>query len=327
MEYKMTRKRALSIIFFVLMEILTFTALFFKLYSFRKEGVNGFEIISTTVSGLGKFGQWLSIYSVIMLAIIVIELSVYGVSIAIKPEMESIVEAISIVVNVILMFVYMANGNVVKGLLYSVNTTIITTVSYIPFIVGLIIAFSYFAIQVLSEKNRDIRKRMLEVLLFSLTALFTLSSLIFLICKATVRMEYYNIFIYESGLLVFKDNTIALGDLETWLRLYGLIMVVLILAEMITYGVLWFKKSNKIHPIEDIFVLANFLLAFVYMLNGMKAIDTIKENPQTITMGPTTYAYIPFIIVTILMFLYFYIRFFMSKSKKESDKVNISTQN
>ena len=308
MESNVKRARTVSIVLFGLTALFTFLALFFNLYGSGKAGINGFEAITTSGSGLGKFNRWLSVYSVVLIAFIVIEIVAYGVVIAVKPSNMSIVEGIAIVLNVILVFGYMLNGCISKDL----NTTFYikeVTEAFIPTIIVSIFALAYFLVDLFLKENYTAQKRTVEVLIFALTVLIAISSLAFVFCET--RIEYkgeyyrYETFIRESGFLIFDKKTTFFGKFENWFRAYSCIVIAIVLIELVVYGIMWAGKAREPRKVEQWFILTNFVLVLVYMINGIIAVDIIKGSDYTIIAKPTTYAFVPLIIMSILAVVYF----------------------
>ena len=104
---------------------------------------------------------------------------------------------------------------------------------------------------------------------------------------------------------------------DDWLIIFTYLVILVCLIEAIVYGVLCWKKSEKLIRRERIFVILNLLLVFVYMLNGYNA--WWCWDGESVTLNASTEAYIPFIIVSILTVAYFILPRYIEKriAKKE----------
>ena len=159
------------------------------------------------------------------------------------------------------------------------------------------------------------RKRTDSLVLYQLTFLFTLSSLAFTILKKTWR--YFDAKIIYNGFnLLWDDMEISMGTgFDSWLILYSYILLVVLLAEIIVYFILFWKKSEKLVHAERISVIVNVLLTLVYMINGLCA--KAAWMCEIDVLIPSTAAYIPFIIVSVLAAAYFLLPRFIKDEKKE----------
>lgn len=160
------------------------------------------------------------------------------------------------------------------------------------------------------------RKRTDSLVLYQLTFLFTLSSLAFTILKKTWRSFDAKI-IYNGFNLLWGDNlTRSMGTgFDSWLVLYSYILLIVLLAEIIVYFILFWKKSEKLVHAERISVIVNVLLTLVYMINGICAWNVWAG--ESVEVHASTAAYIPFIIVSVLAAAYFLLPRFIKDEKKE----------
>ncbi len=150
-------------------------------------------------------------------------------------------------------------------------------------------------------------KKAVSVALFASTALFAFLSLAFPLLKKSWR--YFDKEIAYNGFyLLWGDHSRSAAQsagtgFDGWLILYCYILLLVLLAELIVYGVFAWKKTKKLVCIERLFVVVNVLLTLVYMINGLCARAAWFEELDVLT--PSTVAYIPFIIVSLLSVVYF----------------------
>lgn len=155
MEQNEKRARIISIVFFTLIVVATFLTLAFDLYKIGMKRVNGFQTITNAIAelngyydvdDLNGFDKWLRIHCIILLTSVLIETSVYGVAIAIKPSIMPFVELIAISLNFVLTFMYMFNGFKATSLFSSITPYVVTTAAFIPFIIVSILWAAYLYI-------------------------------------------------------------------------------------------------------------------------------------------------------------------------------------
>ncbi len=147
-------------------------------------------------------------------------------------------------------------------------------------------------------------KKAVSIVLFASTVLFTFLSLAFTILKKDWR--YFDAQIIYNGFeLLWGDNMArSMGTgFDSWLILYCYILLLVLLVELIVYGVFAWKKSKKLVCVERLFVIVNILLTLVYMINGICARAAWICELDVLT--PSTAAYIPFVIVSVLSVAYF----------------------
>ena len=168
-------KRIICIILFILTTAFTFFALLFNLYdakaSMSMEGEyyyaestgNGFSVMLSYPLALAEIGDWLGIYSLIMLVAIIIEIIVYAIMSAKKVKKIGVAEIIFMLLNIVLTLIYMINGFNAKGAIQNVSPLYkVSTSAFIPFIIVAILSVMYFIVVFFVKNNFDRKKKVVK---------------------------------------------------------------------------------------------------------------------------------------------------------------------
>lgn len=155
MEKKLNLKRLIEICLFALTVVFAFLALVFKVYDVKIEFFgsviqaegNGFQLLEGYPEALEKIGDWLGVYSIIVIAIIAIEIILYIILFIKKATKLALIEKILVILNVVLALVYMINGFNAKSTIESQDSMYVTeTFAFIPFIIVTAFAVAYFVV-------------------------------------------------------------------------------------------------------------------------------------------------------------------------------------
>ncbi len=164
---KISTKRIVCIILYVLIIVFTFLALGFNLYEAEggmdiydeyyyahTEG-NGFSVILAYPLALARIGDYLGIYSLIMMLIVIAQAITYGIMVGNKAKKTTLIEKIFIIIDVVLTLVYMVNGFYAKGEIQNFSPLYkVSTVAFIPFIIICIFAMGYFLVDLFGNINK-----------------------------------------------------------------------------------------------------------------------------------------------------------------------------
>lgn len=168
-------KRIICVILFILTTAFTFFTLLFNLYDaeasvsvdaeyYHAESTgNGFSVMMSYPLALEEIGDWLGIYSLIMLITIIVEIIIYGIMSAKKVKKIGIAEIIFIILNIILTLVYMINGFNAKGVIQNFSPLYeVSTFAFIPFIIVAILSVMYFIVVFFVKNNYGANKKILK---------------------------------------------------------------------------------------------------------------------------------------------------------------------
>lgn len=166
-QKKLNLKRLIEISLFAFTVVFAFLMLVFKVYDVKitffgsviaSEG-NGFQLIKGYPEALEKIGDWLGIYSIIVMVVIAIEIVLYVIFFLKKNSKITLIEKILVIINVVLSVVYMINGFCAKDTIADGNfygTVEIKTFAYIPLIIVAIFAVAYFVMAFFVKKDFSI---------------------------------------------------------------------------------------------------------------------------------------------------------------------------
>lgn len=162
MEQKKNLKRLLQLILFAFTALFAFLALAFKIYDVKIEFLgtktqasgNGFQIISKYPEVLEEIGNWLGVYSIVLIIAIIVEVIIYGVMFAKKAQKLTLTEKIFVILNVVLSLIYMINGLNAKSTIEEQSTMyVVSTLAFVPFIIVAIFAIAYFMVSFVVKEN------------------------------------------------------------------------------------------------------------------------------------------------------------------------------
>ncbi len=164
------------------------------------------------------------------------------------------------------------------------------------------------------EEKKLKLKRIIEISLFVLTAIFAFLALVFNVYDVEATFEEETIREAANGFKLLEGYPEVLQEIGGWMVGYSYIILTIIVIEIILYVILSIKKASETVVIERIFVLLNVVLTLIYMINGFSAKSTIESQDLELILSALeteTVAFVPFIVVVLFTVLYFIVPFFV----------------
>ena len=134
-------------------------------------------------------------------------------------------------------------------------------------------------------KNKNSLKRWVEIGLFALTAVLAFWALLFNLYDVEMSVLGSKIESHGNGFKVISEYPQVLESMGDWLGFYSIIMIVVVIAEGIVYGVMFAKKAEKLLLMEKVFVGINAILTLIYMINGLSAKSLIPSSDPSLIIA------------------------------------------